>query len=87
MAEAHATEHHDSNVYYVPHGSRWPVIASVALFVTMLGFASWLNDANWGKTVFFLGVAFLAGQTAFTGVGFAFLGLGIASIVRGRRER
>ena len=60
MAEAHATEHHDSNVYYVPHGSRWPVIASVALFVTMLGFASWLNDANWGKPVFFLGVAFLA---------------------------
>jgi cytochrome c oxidase subunit 3 len=60
MAEAHATEHHDSNVYYVPHGSRWPVIASVALFTTMLGFASWLNDANWGKTVFFLGIAFLA---------------------------
>ena len=37
--------------------------------------------------VAFLGVAFLAGQTAFTGVGFAFLGLGIASIVRGRRQR
>ena len=22
---------HDSNLYYVPHGSRWPVFASVAL--------------------------------------------------------
>ena len=58
MAQAH--ESHDANVYYVPHGSRWPVIASVALFITMLGLASWLNDATWGKSVFFLGVAFLA---------------------------
>ena len=37
--------------------------------------------------VAFLGVAFFAGQTAFTGVGFAFLGLGVAFIARGRRER
>jgi hypothetical protein len=33
----------------------------------------------------FLGVAFFGGQASFTGVGFAFLGLGIASIARGRR--
>ena len=58
MAQAH--ESHDANVYYVPHGSRWPVIASVALFITMLGLASWLNEASWGKLVFFTGVAFLA---------------------------
>ena len=61
MANAHAenTTHHgsDNNVYYVPHGSRWPVFASVALFVTMVGFASWLNEASWGKTVFFVGLA------------------------------
>ena len=25
MAQAH--EHHDANAYYVPHGSRWPVVA------------------------------------------------------------
>jgi hypothetical protein len=37
--------------------------------------------------VAFLGVAFLAGQAAFTGVGFTFVGLGIAFIVRGRNER
>ena len=47
MAQAHADIHsgsHDQNVYFVPHGSRWPVIASVALFITMFGLASWLND-------------------------------------------
>ena len=42
--DAHAP--HDANAYYVPHGSRWPVFASVALFVTMVGFASWLNETS-----------------------------------------
>ena len=55
---AHA--HHDADIYYVPHGSRWPVFASVALFATMVGFASWLNDTSWGRMVFFAGVASLA---------------------------
>ena len=55
---AHA--HHDADIYYVPHGSRWPVFASVALFVAMIGFASWLNDTGWGRMVFFAGVASLA---------------------------
>ena len=59
MAQAH-TELHDANVYYVPHGSRWPVVASVALFAAMLGFASWLNDFSFGKPLFFVGLAFLA---------------------------
>ncbi|TKR29353.1 cytochrome c oxidase subunit 3 [Luteimonas gilva] len=60
MAQAHTHDQHDSNVYYVPHGSRWPVIASVALFITMLGFASWLNEAHWGRPTFFVGLVFLA---------------------------
>ena len=55
---AHA--HHDADIYYVPHGSRWPVVASVALFVTMVGFASWLNATSWGRMVFFVGIAGLA---------------------------
>ena len=55
-----AQAHHDADIYYVPHGSRWPVFASVALFVAMIGFASWLNDTGWGRMVFFAGVASLA---------------------------
>ena len=60
MAQAHASEHRNPAVYYVPTHSRWPIWASVALFVTMVGFASWLNEIRWGKTVFLLGIAFLA---------------------------
>ncbi len=55
MAQAHAAP--DPNVYFVPHASRWPVFASVFLFVTMFGFANWLNEDSWGKEVFFIGIA------------------------------
>ena len=34
----------DSNKYYLPHGSPWPILGSVALFAVMAGAASWLND-------------------------------------------
>ena len=56
MAQAHA-DHHDPNVYYVPHSSRWPVFASVFLFVAMVGLASWLNQLSFGKPRFFTGLA------------------------------
>ena len=63
MAQAHSSDAHahDANVYYVPHGSRWPVVASVMLFITMVGFASWLNEVSWGRLVFFIGLVMLAG--------------------------
>ena len=64
MAQAHAdtTAHHgsDPNVYFVPHHSKWPVFASVALFIAMFGLASWFNDASFGKWMFFVGIAGLA---------------------------
>jgi cytochrome c oxidase subunit 3 len=63
MAQAHSSADHapDHSVYYIPHGSRWPVVASVALFTTMVGFASWLNEASWGRPLFFVGLVMLAG--------------------------
>ncbi len=58
MANAHAADgSHDQDIYFVPHSSKWPLFASVALFTTMVGFASWLNEATWGRTVFFIGIA------------------------------
>ncbi len=57
MAQAHANEHRNPDVYYVPSQSRWPIWASVALFITMVGFATWLNEVSWGKTTFFVGLA------------------------------
>ena len=57
MAQAHADAHH----YFVPHSSRWPFLGSIALFVTMVGLASWFNEASWGKATFFVGVALMCG--------------------------
>ncbi|MBS0455707.1 MAG: cytochrome c oxidase subunit 3 [Proteobacteria bacterium] len=50
---------HDDNVYFVPHGSRWPIFGSVAMFTTMFGVAHWVNDIEWGKPVFFVGIAMM----------------------------
>ena len=51
---------HSTNIYFVPHHSPWPVIASVALFTTMIGLASWFNDFNFGKPLFFASLMALA---------------------------
>jgi cytochrome c oxidase subunit 3 len=58
MAQAQAT---DSHHYFVPHSSRWPFLGSIALFTTMVGLASWFNATSWGKPVFFVGIALMAG--------------------------
>ena len=58
MAQAHS-DAHDPNVYYVPHGSRWPVFASIGLFTAMVGFSGWLNEFSWGRPTFFAGLALL----------------------------
>lgn len=58
MAQAHAP---DATQYYVPHGSRWPFLGSITLFTTMVGFASWVNEVSWGRSVFLLGLALTLG--------------------------
>jgi cytochrome c oxidase subunit 3 len=42
MSDPHAQV--DSSKYYVPHGSPWPILGSVALFTLMLGASSYLNE-------------------------------------------
>jgi len=54
MSDTHA----DSSKYYIPHGSPWPIVGSVALFSLMLGGVSYLNE--WlGGWVFLPGAAIL----------------------------
>jgi cytochrome c oxidase subunit 3 len=48
MADAAHT--HDSNAYYIPHHSNWPITGSVALFTVMLGAIVYLNDWAGGWT-------------------------------------
>ena len=57
MAQAHAA--HGGDKYYIPHGSKWPIVGAVALFTTMLGVSVWLNDFT-GPWVFYLGLALVA---------------------------
>ncbi|MGY1459342.1 MULTISPECIES: cytochrome c oxidase subunit 3 [unclassified Luteimonas] len=56
MAQAQA-DHRDPNVYFVPHDSKWPLFASVALFVLFFGLATWFNEVSWGRPMFFVGAA------------------------------
>lgn len=57
---SHTAEKHDSTIYFVPHSSKWPLFASIFLFITVIGVASWFNEVSWGKAVFFVGLAGLA---------------------------
>lgn len=50
---------HDPNIYYVPHGSYWPMVGSVGLFTTVFGAATWMNGAGWGQPMMFAGIAIL----------------------------
>lgn len=43
------------NRYYVPHGSHWPIIGSIGLFVMMFGVSTWLNGADYGFWVMLAG--------------------------------
>jgi cytochrome c oxidase subunit III len=56
MANAHAP---DSNPYYIPYNSPWPIRGSIALFTIMAGGITFLND--WaGGWVFIPGALLLA---------------------------
>jgi cytochrome c oxidase subunit 3 len=53
MAQSHST---DADIYFVPSQSKWPFVGSIAMFFTMLGVATWLNEVAWGQWMFFAGV-------------------------------
>ena len=55
---AHSTTH-DTNIYYVPHGSHWPIVGSIGLFATVLGAANWMNGHGWGQPIMYVGIAIL----------------------------
>jgi len=45
--------------YYIPHGSHWPIIGSVGLFVMLQGFGNYLNGSGFGSTVMLVGFLIL----------------------------
>ena len=46
--------------YYVPESSQWPIIASVGLFVIMLGAINWVHAHPIGPYLFFAGALIIA---------------------------
>ena len=43
------------NDYYIPHGTHWPIIGSIGLTTTVVGFARFLHGSE--MTMMFLGIA------------------------------
>lgn len=42
--------------YYVPHGTKWPIIGSVGLATTVIGFANYLHGSSFIMTAIGLGI-------------------------------
>jgi cytochrome c oxidase subunit 3 len=46
--------------YYVPHGTRWPILGSIGLSSTVVGAALWINETTpYGKYLMAFGIACL----------------------------
>ena len=49
--------------YYIPHGSRWPIVAAVGLFLFMIGAANWLNgNVGAGHVIIAIGALTIIGM-------------------------
>jgi len=46
-----------AGAYYVPHGTKWPIVGSFGMLFTLGGAALWLNEVEAGKAIMALGVA------------------------------
>ncbi|MBS0584404.1 MAG: cytochrome c oxidase subunit 3 [Proteobacteria bacterium] len=53
------TTHANPGAYYVPHGTKWPIVGSFGLLFTLGGAAFWLNEHPIGKVTMLLGVAII----------------------------
>jgi len=41
---------HTPDKYYVPHGTKWPILGSIGLFTLFIGFSNWLNGGHGAST-------------------------------------
>jgi len=46
-------------IYYIPEGSKWPIVGTLSLFITFLGGAMMFNSVDAGKYVLIVGLASL----------------------------
>ncbi|MEM7406073.1 MAG: cytochrome c oxidase subunit 3 [Pseudomonadota bacterium] len=55
-----ASANHDA--YYVPHGTKWPIMGSIGLTLLVCGFAAWLNGSENATTFMVLGLLVTIGM-------------------------
>jgi cytochrome c oxidase subunit 3 len=47
------------NKYYVPHGTRWPILGSIGLFLLVIGAALMMTQSSGGTVIMILGTLLL----------------------------
>ena len=67
--------------YFVPHGTRWPILGSIGLFLIVSGAALMMNQSSGGRYVSLVGVAVLLVML------FGWFGTVIGESVRGAYNR
>ena len=50
---------HAENSYYVPHGSKWPIVGSLGMITMLASAASWMNGSSGAQWSFWAGFAIL----------------------------
>jgi len=50
---------HADNIYYVPHGSKWPIVGSLGMITMLAAAANWMNGSATAEWFFWLGMAII----------------------------
>lgn len=50
---------HAEDSYYVPHGTRWPIVGSLGMITMLASAAFWMNGSGTAQWTFWLGLAIL----------------------------
>jgi len=50
---------HADNIYYVPHGSKWPIVGSLGMITMLAAAANWMNGSAAAEWFFWLGMAII----------------------------
>ncbi len=50
---------HAEDSYYVPHGSKWPIVGSLGMITMLASAANWLNGSSMAHWTFWLGMAII----------------------------
>lgn len=51
--------HESANSYYVPHGTRWPIVGSLGMITMLAAAANWMNGSGSARWIFMLGAAII----------------------------